>query len=412
MALVLVALPTSIAVAVVRFQLYELRALVNRSALLLLTGVILAAVYLGVLILLAAAVGDRTPLTVSGVLAAGAVVAISAPVAAVATRMTRRWFGRGRRPASMVTRFAEELLDRRRSLGHRASPGRDDPCGVAARFDRVGHRRARRHEDRRAERTGQRTSTCATGERHVGELLVTARQGQSLGAVDVRMLREIAGYVSIAAEAIRVGEDLRRAQHELVTAQSEERRRVRRDLHDDVGPTLASARLKLAAHRRQLPEGTSVDDIIDQLADAIRGIRRVVDGLQPSVLEDVGLVSALQILLTDLRQTTGIHIIFDAPCSPSRSTRSNGQHGLSSCRRGAHQCRAPQPDRRCAPFASLMMAEMLHIEVADNGIGFDTSMPTGMGLRNMLNRAGLANGVATISSSPDSGTTVVLDVPL
>jgi len=54
----------------------------------------------------------------------------------------------------------------------------------------------------------------------------------------------------------------------------------------------------------------------------------------------------------------------------------------------------------------------LHIEIADNGSGFDTSMPTGMGLRNMLNRAGLANGAATISSSPVSGTTVVLDVPL
>jgi signal transduction histidine kinase len=55
---------------------------------------------------------------------------------------------------------------------------------------------------------------------------------------------------------------------------------------------------------------------------------------------------------------------------------------------------------------------MLHIEVADNGSGFDTSMPTGMGVRNMHNRAGTANGVATISSSPDLGTSVVLDVPL
>ena len=54
----------------------------------------------------------------------------------------------------------------------------------------------------------------------------------------------------------------------------------------------------------------------------------------------------------------------------------------------------------------------LRIEVADNGHGFDTSMPAGMGLRNMADRAGSANGVATISSSPGSGTTVALDVPV
>ena len=55
---------------------------------------------------------------------------------------------------------------------------------------------------------------------------------------------------------------------------------------------------------------------------------------------------------------------------------------------------------------------MLHVEVADNGNDFDTLMPPGIGLRNMADRAGLANGVATISSLPGSGTTVVLDVPV
>jgi signal transduction histidine kinase len=249
------------------------------------------------------------------------------------------------------------------------------------------------------------------GRRHVGEVLVTARQGEALGDADVRMLREIAGYVSIAAEAIRVGEDLRRAQHDLERAQSEERRRVRRDLHDDVGPTLASARLKLAAHRRHLPEGTTVDDIIDQLADAIRGVRRVVDGLQPSVLEDVGLVSALQILLTDLRQTTGMHITFDPPATLPDLPAATA----STAYRVVAEALTNVVRHSGATLCTLRVDHddgTLRIKVADNGHGFDTSMPAGMGLRNMADRAGLANGVATISSSPGSGTTVILDVPV
>ena len=408
--LALVALPVSVAFAVVRFQLYELHALVNRSVLVVLTGVMLTAVYLGVLRLLAAAVGDRTPLTVSGILAAGAVVAATAPAAAAATRMTRHWFGRGHRPASMVTRFAEELLVD------------DDPLATA-RILAETIRAELRLSSVELAIDGLETTTAGEasgpvthvelgyGQRRTGDMLVTARPGQSLGAVDVRMLREIAGYVSIAAEAIRVGEDLRRAQRELMTAQSEERRRVRRDLHDDVGPTLASARLKLAAHRRLLPSGDGVDEIVDQLAEAIRGIRRVVDGLQPSVLEDVGLVPALQILLTDLRQTTGIHITLDAPSAlPDLPTATAG-----TAYRVVAEALTNVVRHSRATLCTLRIThdgERLHIEIADNGNGFDTSMPTGMGIRNMVNRAGLANGVATISSSPNSGTTVALDVPL
>ena len=409
-ALLGLALPASIAIAVVRFQLYDLRTLVNRSVLVALTAIALSAVYLGVLTLLAAVVGDSTPLTVPGILAAGAVVAVSAPVAAVVTRMTRGWFGRGSPPAAMATRFAEQLLVD------------DDPLATARALAETMRAELRLGS---IELVVEGLGSTKIGEpggpvthlelryarRHVGEVLVTARQGEALGDADVRMLREIAGYVSIAAEAIRIGEDLRRAQHDLERAQSEERRRVRRDLHDDVGPTLASARLKLAAHRRQLPEGTTVDDIIDQLADAIRGVRRVVDGLQPSVLEDVGLVSALQILLTDLRQTTGMNITFDPPATVPDLPAATA----STAYRVVAEALTNVLRHSGATLCTLRVDHddgTLRIEVADNGHGFDTSMPAGMGLRNMADRAGLANGITTISSSPGSGTTVVLDVPV
>lgn len=407
-ALFVLALPASIAVAVVRFQVYELRALVNRSVLVAITGLVLIAVYLGVLGALALALRERSSLTVSNTLAAGAVVAISAPAAAFATRLTRRWFGRDSEPSAMATRFAEDVaIEDGPGAKARALAGtmRNELRLGSVELVIVGVETARVGEP-----VGPVTVVdLRYGQRRVGEVRATARLGESLGAADVRTLRDIAGYVSIAGEAIRVGEELRRAQHALEDSQSEERRRVRRDLHDDVGPTLASARLKLAMHRRRLPDDTAVGEVIDQIAEAIRGIRRVVDGLQPSVLEDVGLVSALQILLADIRRSTGMHITFEPTSLPELPSGT-----ASTAYRIVAEALANVVRHSGATWCTLRVDHddrVLHIEIADNGRGFDTSMPTGMGLRSMVDRAGLAHGVTTISSAPGSGTTIVLELP-
>ncbi len=406
--LVLLALPTSITVAVVRFQLYELRALVNRSVLVIFIGLLLTAVYLGVLGLLTLTLRERTSLTVASTLAAGAVVAISAPAAAFATRLMRRWFGRGGEPSAMATRFAEDVdIEDGPSAKARAlaETMRHELRLGAVELDIIGVETACIGESRERPTVVE----LRYGQRRVGEVRATARPSESLGATDVRTLHDIAGYVSIAAEAIRVSEELRRAQRELEDAQSEERRRVRRDLHDDVGPTLASARLKLAAHRRRLSGDAVIGEVIDQIADAIRGIRRVVDGLQPSVLEDVGLVSALQILLMDIRRTTGMHIIYEPTSLPDLSSGT-----ASTAYRIVAEALSNVVRHSQATVCTLRVDHddaMLHIEIADNGRGFDTSMPTGMGLRSMVDRAGLANGVTTISTAPGSGTTIVMEIP-
>jgi two-component system, NarL family, sensor kinase len=407
-ALFVLALPASIAVAVVRFQVYELRALVNRSALVAITGLVLIFVYLGVLGVLALAVRERSSLTVPSTLAAGAVVAISAPAAALARRLTRRWFGRASAPSAMATRFAEDVAIEDGPSAKAcalADTMRNELRLGSVELVIVGVENARIGVP-----VGPVTVVdLRYGRRCVGEVRATARPGESLGATDLRTLQDIAGYVSIAVEAIRVGEELRRAQHALEDAQSEERRRVRRDLHDDVGPTLASARLKLAAHRRRLPDDTAVGEVIDQIAEAIRGIRRVVDGLQPSVLEDVGLVSALQILLADIRRSTGMHITFEPSSLPDLPSGT-----ASTAYRIVAEALTNVVRHSGATLCTLRVDHddaMLHIEIADNGRGFDTSMPTGMGLRSMVDRAGLANGVTTISSAPGSGTTIALELP-
>ena len=148
--------------------------------------------------------------------------------------------------------------------------------------------------------------------RSVGDVAVTGRPGERIADVDQRTLEQLGHYLAVTAEAIRVGEDLRDAQQALQDAHLEERRHVRLDLHDGVGPTLASIRLRLLSLKRRLPAEEAVDELVDQTADAIREVRRIVDGLQPSILEDLGLVPALQILVADTRQASGIDVTITA----------------------------------------------------------------------------------------------------
>jgi signal transduction histidine kinase len=408
--LALLALPASIAVAVVRFQLYEVQAFVNRSVLVVATGTLLVVAYLVLLVGLAALFDVSRPITLPSMLAAGAVVVISTPMARLARRLARRRFGRAPAPTSIVTRFAEQV------------GVQDDPVAALSLLAESMREELRLGSIEMrvegfdtpivlGEASGPRTLVdLRYGQRQVGHLRVTARAGETLAGVDLRALADVAGYVSIAAEAIRVSADLRRAQEAIQNAHSEERRRVRADLHDDVGPTLASARLKLAAHRRHLPEPAVLDPILDQVSDAIHQIRRVVDGLQPSILEDVGLVPAVQVLVNDLQQSSDIDFTVHAPPQlPELTAAAAGTAYRVIAESLANVVRHSRATT-CA-LTITQQDDQLSIQITDDGCGFDPAPSTGMGLRNMNLRAQSAHGALTVTSSPAAGTTVALEIP-
>ena len=246
--------------------------------------------------------------------------------------------------------------------------------------------------------------------RRIGEVVVTARPGERLAEPDHRTLEQVGHYLAVTAEAIRVGEDLRLAQRALQEAHVEERRRLRLDLHDGVGPTLASIHLRLLSHRRRLPAGLAVDDIVDQISDAIREVRRIVDGLQPSILEDLGLVPALQILVADTRQTSGIDVtistdsdLSDIPAHIATASYRVVAEGLANVVRHSR-------GSTCAVHLS-QDDHQLNIAIRDNGCGFDPTTAAGMGLRSIANRASAAGGDVSITSTTGIGTTIAVRLP-
>lgn len=148
----------------------------------------------------------------------------------------------------------------------------------------------------------------------LGVLRADPRQGQRLGHRDMRFLRELSGVVAVTAAALRLGDQLEQATEQLQRSQREERQRLRRDLHDGLGPSLASLRLRLSTAQAKL--GGAASEVFDGLRDdvtfALREVRRIADGLQPSVLEDLGLVPAMR-LLVEQASDSGMLTTLDAP---------------------------------------------------------------------------------------------------
>ena len=134
----------------------------------------------------------------------------------------------------------------------------------------------------------------------VGQLRVAPRAAdEPFTKADKRLLEDIAHQAGIAAHATRLTLDLQRSRERLVSAREEERRRLRRDLHDGLGPILAGQTLKVGAIRNLLTHDPSAADRLllelgDEMEAAIADIRRLVYALRPPALDELGLVAALR----------------------------------------------------------------------------------------------------------------------
>jgi signal transduction histidine kinase len=249
----------------------------------------------------------------------------------------------------------------------------------------------------------------------VGQLLVAPRgPGETFTPAERRLLDDIALQAGVAAHAVRLTADLQRSRERLVTAREEERRRLRRDLHDGLGPQLASLTLTLAAARELLRHDTeAADRLLQELAihtqAAIADIRRVVYDLRPPALDDLGLVLALREQATNYNQA-GLQITIDAPeqlpplpAAVEVATYRIVQEALTNVVRHAQA-------RRCA--VCLMFGDALDVEIRDDGVGLSPGGRAGVGLTSMRERTAELGGTCRIESVPGAGTCVRASLPL
>jgi signal transduction histidine kinase len=249
----------------------------------------------------------------------------------------------------------------------------------------------------------------------VGQLLVAPRApGEAFTPSERRLLEEIAVQAGVAAHAVRLTADLQRSRERLVTAREEERRRLRRDLHDGLGPQLASLTLTLAAARELLQHDVdAAEGLLQELSihtqAAIADIRRVVYDLRPPALDDLGLVLALREQATNYSQAgTQIAIVAPEQMPPLPAAVEVAayrivQEALTNVVRHAQA-------RSCA--VCLTLGDALDLEIKDDGVGLPEGVRAGVGLTSMRERTAELGGSWVIETAPGRGACIRVQLPL
>jgi signal transduction histidine kinase len=251
----------------------------------------------------------------------------------------------------------------------------------------------------------------------VGELILAPRApGDSFSTADMNLLTIIAGQAGIAVHNLRLTNDLQRSREKLVTAQEEERRRLRRDLHDGVGPTLASLSQRLDAAADLVDKDPQVSvELLKELKGQVKGtvaeIRRLVYALRPPVLDEFGLVSAIREYVAQYTGPNGLAVSFDVtepmPALPAAVEVAAYRIILEAFTNIVRHADATQ----CL-IKILLDDNCLCLEVSDNGKGLAKKIHPGVGLTSMRERAAELSGACTIENLPSGGTRVSARLPV
>jgi signal transduction histidine kinase len=435
MPLLLLPIPVALAVAISGRFLFDLDTIVNRSVVYggLTAGVILT--YALAVALVGRFIPGNAPFAVA-LLAAGAVAVVALPL----HDRLQRWVNRlmfgdrddpdralrrlGQRletsldPQTVLPTLVEAVADAMRSpyvaieLDGEGALGPGEPKVEAA--------AGRRPIDASGPRDVVRLPIVYRG-RPVGHLALCPRgPGEAFGAADERLLADLARQAAPAVEAVRLTVDLRRSREALVTAREEERRRLRRDLHDELGPALAGSMMKVAAARSLLASDPArASGLLDDLATDSRGIfdeiRRIAYNLRPPALDEVGLTGALRqhVASFDESGPAGrvVHATLEAPDRLPPLPAAVEVAALRIAVEGlTNAARHSGGSSVCVRLG--ITGDSLEINVSDDGRGVAPGVPAGIGVTSMRERAEELGGTFRLDTNEAGGTSVVALLPL
>ncbi|GAB2518939.1 hypothetical protein GCM10027167_22320 [Nocardia heshunensis] len=360
-------------------------------------------------------------LVVAAVLPWSATVRIAA-AATVATLVTRRIAASVWQVMGWMLYGGKSLPYRTiRSLGRslREHRGDDDvaadACGLIV--DRLDVERAKLivHTGDGERTVAERGASGGTAHRFelrhngtdIGELVVHAER---LSRRDHVLLASMADQLAPMVAAMRLREVLRASRERVVLAREAERYRLRRDLHDGLGPALVGMRLRLEAAAVALPAGTPIGthiaDTIDDLDTALVEVRRITAGLRPADLDELGLPRALQRLAASMPNTR-FHAPERIPAQPPAIEVAAYRIVAEALTNAARHAAASAVEVTITAEAGV-----LTVTVADDGHGFVPSKPhLGLGLSSMVERAEEVGGSCCIDESSYGGVRVSARLP-
>ncbi|MGQ0777521.1 MAG: sensor histidine kinase [Pseudonocardiales bacterium] len=406
-------LPLACAVAVLRYRLWDVDVLISRSLRYGLLSAVVVAVYVAAVGLLGGLLGAGTG---APILATTLVALLVLPLHGWLQRLANR----------LVHGDAEDPYTALARLGDRLA-ATADPTEVAGRvLPEVLAQLARVLRLRYAAIELADGETVAHGDRpvdvarlpleyggaEVGALLLAA-DGPTPGA-QRRRLDLLARQAAVAVHALLLARDVQRSRQLVVAAREEERRRLRRDLHDGMGPALAAVALQ-AETARDLVDGDPaaatalLDRLVPRLNDAVREVRALVHELRPPTLDELGLAGALRELAARFAipgATVQVEIgeLGTLPAAVDVAAYRIVAEALTNAvRHAAASTVRVSVHRACS---------QLELVVSDDGSGIGPATGRGLGLASMRERAAELDGQCTIGAAQGGGTLVTATLPL
>ncbi|MFI6454838.1 sensor histidine kinase [Streptosporangium amethystogenes] len=226
-----------------------------------------------------------------------------------------------------------------------------------------------------------------------------------------RLIAVATPYVADVVHAVRMTADLQHSRERILSAREEERRRLRRDLHDGLGHALTDMAMAINMARislRTAPD--SADRLLTELRDGMdtvsEEIRELVYGLRPPTLDDLGLAGAVRALAQEGTPRVAVETegnLSDLPAAAEVAAYRIAQEGLTNVRKHA---------RASSATISLRRGESLVVRVQDDGHGLPSGPRSGVGLLSMRERAAELGGTCVIGAAPGGGTVVEAVLPI
>jgi signal transduction histidine kinase len=413
----LVAVPAAVAVGVLRYRLLGVEVVIRRTLQFAVLTLLVVGIYTAATAATSALVAGPTG---SRVVAAAAVALVLLPLRdRLQAWVDRLVYGARRDPLGAVRR-----------VGASVSATSADPLpavvgsvadAVRASFvaitDADGTVLAQAGTDRAG--SPRLTYPLTVAGQQVGELVMCPARGESaMPAADSRVIATLIAPVAAVVHAIQLTRRLAGAHERTLAAAQQERSRIRRDLHDGLGPSLSGVALGLEAAQAALPGDTQTAADLTarmrtEIAGAVEDVRRIIDELRPAALEDVGLVQALRERAASLaaRSSSGLIVEFRvAEPMPGLSEQVEiaafriAEEAMTNVLRHAQASRCE---------VRLEAADALVVSVSDDGVGLPgQTRPDGVGLTSMRQRAAELGGCCTVEPAIPSGVIVCARFPL
>jgi signal transduction histidine kinase len=407
--------PVALGVAVLQRRLYDIPLLVNRSLAYGTLWLAIAGLYAVVIAGVGSLLQRRGAAWLPWV-AAGVVAVSFAPLRdALQAASNRVVYGQWSRPGDVLAATARRLGD-----------ATDVPALLESLVEEVGTGLGLRYVEI-TDPHGRTLAAFGTATSDLDRLPMTS-YGAIVGYLawarrplrhsDRELLVDLARQLGTVAHAQGLLDAVRASQERLVSAREEERRRLRRDLHDGLGPALASLGLRVDTMRNRLgtPGGGSpeTDAALLTLRSGIQAtvgdVRRIVEGLRPPALDELGLVEAVRQLADGLVAGTTLQVRVDArelprlPAATEVAAYRILQEALTNAVRHA------RAQRVCVRVGCADGS--VDLQVSDDGTGVLVPREGGIGLAGMRERAEEIGGTFVIDAEPGDGTTITVHLPV